>query len=69
VQLLLSLRAADCDTDHYLVLSKVRERLAVNKQRSQIFNMEKLSLKKLNDVEDKEHIVFWSQIGLQLRKI
>jgi hypothetical protein len=29
-------RAADCDSDHYLVVAKVRERLAVNKQRSQI---------------------------------
>jgi hypothetical protein len=29
-----SFRAADCDTDHYLVVVKVRERLAVNKQRS-----------------------------------
>jgi endonuclease/exonuclease/phosphatase family metal-dependent hydrolase len=30
-----SLRAADCDSDHYLVVAKVMERLAVNKQRSQ----------------------------------
>jgi hypothetical protein len=29
-----SFRAADCDTDHYLLVAKVRERLAVNKQRS-----------------------------------
>jgi hypothetical protein len=28
--------AADCDSDHYLVVAKVRERLAVNKQRSHI---------------------------------
>jgi hypothetical protein len=27
-----SFRAADCDTDHYLVVAKVRERLAVSKQ-------------------------------------
>jgi hypothetical protein len=27
-----SFRAADCDTDHYLVVAKIRERLAVNKQ-------------------------------------
>jgi hypothetical protein len=26
-----SFRAADCDTDHYLVVGKVKERLAVNK--------------------------------------
>jgi hypothetical protein len=49
-----SFRAADCDTDHCLVVVKVRERLAVNKQRSQRFNMERFNLKKLNEVEGKE---------------
>jgi hypothetical protein len=48
-----SFRAADCDSDHYLVV-KVRERLAVNKQRSQRFHMERFNIKKLNDVEGKE---------------
>jgi hypothetical protein len=48
-----SFRAA-CDSDHYLVVTKVRERLAVNKQSSQRFNMERFNLKKLNDVEGKE---------------
>jgi hypothetical protein len=33
---------------------KIRERLAVNKQRSQRFHMETFSLKKLNEVEGKE---------------
>ena len=27
-----SFRGADCDTDHYLVVSKVRERLAISKK-------------------------------------
>jgi hypothetical protein len=44
-----SFRAADCDTDHYLVVAKVREKLAVNKQRSHRFHMERFNLK-LNEV-------------------
>jgi hypothetical protein len=36
------------------VVAKVRERLAVNKQRSHRFDMERFNLKKLNDVERKE---------------
>jgi hypothetical protein len=47
-------RAADCNTDHYLVVAKVRERLATNKQRSQRFHVKRLNLKKLNEVEGKE---------------
>jgi hypothetical protein len=47
-------RAADCDTDHYLVLAKVRERLAVNKQMSHRIHMERFNLKKLNEIEGKE---------------
>jgi hypothetical protein len=39
-----SFRAADCDSDHYLVVAKVRERLAVNKQRSHRFHMERFKL-------------------------
>jgi hypothetical protein len=50
----LSFRAADCDTNHYLVVAKVRQRLAVNKQRSQRFHMERFNLKKINEVEAKE---------------
>jgi hypothetical protein len=51
---ILSYWAADCDTDHYMVVAKVRERLAVNKQRSHRFHTERFNLKKLNEVEDKE---------------
>jgi hypothetical protein len=50
----LSYRAADCDIDHYQMVAKVRERLAVKKQRSHSFLMERSNLKKLNEVEDKE---------------
>jgi hypothetical protein len=49
-----SFRAADCDSDHYLVVAKFRERLAVNKQRSHRFDMERFKFKKLNDIEGKE---------------
>jgi hypothetical protein len=37
-----------------VVVGKVRERLAVNKQRSYTFHMERFNLKKLNEVEGKE---------------
>jgi hypothetical protein len=36
------------------VVAKVRERLAVNKQRSHRFHMEKFNLKKLNEAQGKE---------------
>jgi hypothetical protein len=38
------------------VEAKVRERLAVNKQRSQRFDMERINLKKLNYIEGKEQV-------------
>jgi hypothetical protein len=46
-----SFRAADCDTDHYLVVAKVRERLAVSKQTTHRIQMERFNLKKLKGVE------------------
>jgi len=46
-----SLRGADCDTYHYLVVAKVRERLAVNKQAAQKFVVERFNLKKLSELE------------------
>jgi hypothetical protein len=49
-----SFKEADCDSDHYLVVAKVRERLAVNEQSSHRFHMEGFNLKKFNDVEGKD---------------
>jgi endonuclease/exonuclease/phosphatase family metal-dependent hydrolase len=52
-----SFRAADCESDHYVVVAKVKERLALNKQRSQRFHMERFNLKKLNEVGGKEQFL------------
>jgi hypothetical protein len=38
-----SFRVADCDTDHYLLVATVRERLPVSKEAAQKFNLKKLS--------------------------
>jgi hypothetical protein len=49
-----SYRGAEYDTDHYLVVEKLRERISVSKRARQKFDLERFDLKKLDDVEVKE---------------
>jgi rubrerythrin len=49
-----SFSGADCDTDHYLEIAKVRERLAVGKQAAQKFDRQRFNLRKLNEPEVRE---------------
>jgi hypothetical protein len=49
-----SFRGADCDTDHYLVVAQIRERLAVSKRPVNKMDMDTFNLKKLNEGEVKE---------------
>jgi hypothetical protein len=53
----------DTDTDHYLVVAKFRERLAVNKQRLHKFHTEMFSVRKLNEAEGKEQYHVEADIG------
>jgi hypothetical protein len=48
-----SFRGADCGTDHYLVVAKLRERIAVSQQDAQKFDGERYNLRKLNEPEVK----------------
>jgi len=44
-------RGAACDTNHYLVVAKVREKLEVSKQAAQKFDGERFNLRKLNELK------------------
>jgi hypothetical protein len=47
-------READCDTDHYLSVAKLREKISASKRARQNFDIERFHLRKLDDVEAKE---------------
>jgi hypothetical protein len=49
-----SFRGADCDTDRYLVVTKLRERISVSKRARQKFSLERFGLKNLYFVEVME---------------
>ena len=48
-----SFRGADCDTEHYLVIGKLRERLSVAKRIDQIVDIDRFDVRKLKDGEIK----------------
>jgi len=61
-----SFRGADCDTDHCLVVAKVRERLAVSKQAAQKFDGERFNFRKQNELKVRKPYQIEISRALQL---
>ena len=61
------LQGAECDTDLYLVIAKVRERLSARKQVAQKTDVEGFNISKLSEMKvRKEFQTEVSTTGLQL---
>jgi hypothetical protein len=63
-----SSKGADCDTDHYLVVAKITERLAVSKRHVNKMDTDRINLKKLNEGKLRKSIRLQSKIDFQLWK-
>jgi hypothetical protein len=63
-----SFRGVECDTDHYLVVENVRERLAVSDRPVNKMDMVRFILKKLNEGEVKEQYQVTLKTDFQLWK-
>jgi hypothetical protein len=63
-----SLRGAECDSGHYLVVAKFRKRLAMSKRMGKKKDVERFNLKQLNEEEVKEQYQVTIKKSLQLSK-
>jgi hypothetical protein len=63
-----SFRRADCDTNHYLVVAKIREKLAVSKRPVNRMDMDRFNDKKTNGGKLRNSIRLQSKTDFQLRR-
>jgi hypothetical protein len=63
-------REVDYDTDHYLVVTEFRERLAVNKEAAQKFDGERFNLRNPNEMDVRKHyqIEITNRFGTTLKR-
>jgi hypothetical protein len=57
-------READCNTDHNLVVEKLMEMLALNKQAAHNVERERFNLRNLNEVMVRKSIILTNQRDL-----